>query len=353
MLGFVEAFGLGDLPRVAEPLSREVGVAWLGASLSLVAAAILFLRAPRIWWRLGLGAVLFSQTLILSSWSDAKFGTVANLVVLAGVLYGFASQGPLSFRARYRGRLKEHLAPQPVPPPVREEDLSPLPEPVRRYLRLAGAVGRPRVQHFQARWRGRIRARPDAPWMPFTAEQFNVVGERSRFFLMDARRGGLPVDVFHEFRQGSASMQVRLLSLVPLVDARGAEMDRAETVTLFNDLCLLAPGGLLDPAIRWETLDDGRARAHFTVGSNTIRADLHFNEAGELVDFVSDDRLAASPDGKTFVRQRWSTPAWDYRSFGPHRALGRGEGRWHLPEGAFAYVELELLDLAINSPIPT
>ena len=37
-------------------------------------------------------------------------------------------------------------------------------------------------------------------------------------------------------------MRVRLLSLIPMVDASGPDLRRKETVTVFNDLCLLAPG---------------------------------------------------------------------------------------------------------------
>lgn len=143
-------------------------------------------------------------------------------------------------------------------------------------------------------------------------------------------------------------MRVRLLSLVPIVSARGAELTRAETVTLFNDLCLLAPSALLGPAIRWEAIDARSARGHYIVGANTISAVLSFNDAGELVNFVSDDRLAASSDGAQFIRQRWSTPVRDYRQFGPRRVSTRGEGRWHPPTGEFAYIDLELLDLRTN-----
>jgi hypothetical protein len=74
---------------------------------------------------------------------------------------------------------------------------------------------------------------------------------------------------------------------------------------------------LIDPAIRWETVDERTARAHYTVGPNTVSAVLSFNDAGEWVDFVSDDRSALSADGKEFVRQRWSTPVRDSRSSGP------------------------------------
>lgn len=95
-------------------------------------------------------------------------------------------------------------------------------------------------------------------------------------------------------------------------------------------------------------LDERSARGHFTVGSVTVSAVLSFDEAGELVDFVSDNRLAASADGTESTRRRWSTPIGDYRSFGPWRVSSRGEGRWHPPGGEFSYVELELTGLEVN-----
>jgi len=41
----------------------------------------------------------------------------------------------------------------------------------------------------------------------------------------------------------------------------------------------------------------------------------------------------------------------DYRSFGPWRVMSHGEGRWHVPEGAYTYIELELLDLEVNGDL--
>jgi hypothetical protein len=83
-----------------------------------------------------------------------------------------------------------------------------------------------------------------------------------------------------------------------------------------------------------------------------VSARLFFNEAGKLVDFVSEDRLRASPDGSQFTRLRWSTPLRNYRAFGQVRLSSTGEGRWHAPppENEFAYITLELLDLEYNLP---
>ena len=348
-LGFAKAFGLAELPQLTRPISKGMGGLWIGTGLALLATAVLLIVAPRVWWAVGIGAVLLSQCVIISSWSDTKFGTIANVVLLAGVVYGFASQGPLSFRAEYRREVDQRMAETSSTPLVSERDLGTLPEPVRQYLRVAGTVGQPRVHHFKAAWRGRIRAAPDDAWMDFTAEQHNFLDEPARLFSMHAVKGGMPVDVLHIFRRDSATMRVRLLSLVPLANASGPELNRAETVTLFNDLCLLAPAALVDPAIRWDPIDPNSVRAHYTVGSSTISAVLSFNDAGELVDFVSEDRMVASPDGRQFTRRRWSTPVSHYRTFGQRRVSTRGQGLWHRPESDFVYIELELTDLQTNA----
>lgn len=254
----------------------------------------------------------------------------------------------MGFGAEYRREVRSRLHAAARPEPLAESAVSSLPAPLQRYLRVAGAMGQPRVHHFRAAWRGRIRGAARDPWMPFTAEQYDFPGEPSRFFHMRARRAGLPVSVLHVFAEGAASMRVRLLSLFPITDAKGPELTRAETVTLFNDLCLLAPGALVGPAFTFEPIDAGSVHGTYTLGAHTVHATLHLNDRGELVDFVSEDRLMASPDGRTFTPCRWSTPVRDYRRYGDARASSRGAGLWHLPEGAFTYIELELLDLQIN-----
>lgn len=352
LMGAAKGLGLADLDQLEQPISKGAGLLWLAVGVVLIVAAIAVVASVEPWWPIGLVGVVLSQGLIVSAWSDAMAGTVVNVLLLAVVAYGFAATGPMSLRARYSWAVQERLArTAPSVPPSRGA-LAHLPEPVQRYVRRSGAVGQPRVTHFRAMWKGRIRALPDDPWMEFVAEQHNFVDPPARFFFMNARRGGLPIDVLHVFRDAAATMDVRLLSLVPVADGAGPELTRAETVTLLNDLSILAPGALVDPEIQWEAVGDREARARYTVGVDTVSALLSFNEADELVDFISDDRLVASPDASGFTRQRWSTPLSNYRRFGPWRAAGRGEGWWH-PDGSrpYAYIELELTELEVN-PTP-
>jgi hypothetical protein len=351
LLGAAKAFGWADLPQLTQPISSAAGVLWLvSAGLFLAAAVALFLW-PRGWWLIGAVALVLSMAAILPSWTDAGFGALANVLVLVGVAFGFLSQGPFSLRAEYE-RDVEALVAAAAPAaraaaPVTAADLAPLPDSVRRYLRIVGAVGQPRVHNFRVRLHGRIRSTPGARWMPLSVEQHSLVHPAARLFYMTATMLGIPAQGYHRYVGAEASMRVKAAAVVPVAAASGREMTQSETVTLFNDMCLLAPATLIDPAIVWEAVDDRSARARFTNAGYTVRAELVFNDAGELTNFVSDDRYELQPDGDV-RRKRWSTPVGDYRSFGPVRLFSRGDARWQDAAGEYAYIELVIDDVEYN-----
>ena len=242
LLGAAKGLDWFPVTQLRQPISSTMGVAWLAAATLLVVAGVMLIRKTRGWWIVGAAAAALSQAVILTSWTDAKAGTVPNLVLLLATGYGFAAQGPKSYGAQYRRRVDIELAEPTHFGVVTEADLAALPEAVADYVRQSGALGESRVLNLRARIHGRIRAGASKPWMRFTGEQVNIYGlTPSRLFLMDATMFGLPVDVLHVFVGPSATMRVKLCSLLPMVNAAGPDMDRGETVTLFNDLCVLAP----------------------------------------------------------------------------------------------------------------
>lgn len=350
LLGFVKAFGLADVPQLAKAVPHVSGVMWLLATLLSLAAAATLLTSPRRWWAIGAGAIVISQAVIFSSWADAGFGTIANVVLLVAVLYDFAARGPLSLHSEFGDHLKRVWPTTPASQKVvTEADLGSLPEPVQRYLRRSAVVGRPLVNDFRATWTGRIRSDASSPWMSFTADQLDIVDTPRRFFWMDARMKGLPVDVLHVFDDDGATMRVRLLSVRSMVDAAGPVLTRAETVTLFNDICCYAPSALISPDISWDPVDAFTATAHFNLLANTVTAELRFDDDGDLVDFVSDDRSATSTDGRNFTPLRWSTPLREYAQVGPARVPTRTDVRWQPDSGDWTYGEFELTSLTYNT----
>jgi hypothetical protein len=350
LLGFAKAFNLAELPQLTRPIAAPIGVTWLVAALLFLLTAGALFVWPRWWWATGVVAVAVSMAVIIPSWTDAKFGALANVIVLAGVVVGFGVHGPFGLRAAYEQEVSLPLGSAALGVVVTDADVAHLPVLVQRYLRTSGVIGQPRVHNFRVRLHGRIRQGPDSRWMPFTAEQHNSIPNPTRLFYMDASMRLVPFQVLHRYVGDSATMRVRIGGLIPVVNMAGPEMTRAETVTLFNDMCIMAPATLVDPAITWDGIDGQTVRATFTNAGHTIHATLVFNEAGELTDFWSDDRLRASADGETLEAVRWSTPVGRYRTFGSVRLASSGEGRWHDESGAYAYLELELDEVQYNVP---
>jgi len=260
-----------------------------------------------------------------------------------------------SLQARYDRVVAAEFATQPLRPaaaPLTPGNLAGLPAPVRRFVERSGAVGRPRPQNMRVVLDADMyRGRGQAP-MRATSIQYTFFDRPARLFLMKARMFGLPVRALHVYRQERATFTVRVASLVNMVDLRGDGISAAETVTVLNDLCLMAPGALVDPRLEWATVDDRTAAVTFTNGSHHVGATLVFNDRDELVDFWSDDRPESS-SGR-FVPSRWSTPVDGYRDVGGLHLLHRGRAVYARPDGPFTYGSFTLrsIEYDVAGPRP-
>lgn len=348
LMGTAKGLGWAELPQLTQAVSLPLAVLWLLAAVLCGGAVVALFAAPRIWWIVGAVALVVSQGAIATSWLDAKFGTVGNVILLVGVVIGYLHDGPRSFNASYARDVASVLAQPGRTEALAEADLASLPAIVRQYVRQSGAVGQPRVRNFRLRFRGSIRSGPAASWMSFSGEQVNGFQPASRLFLMDGALMGAPFQAFHRYVGSEASMHVKVASLKSMVDAHGALMNEGETVTLLNDLCLFAPGAIPDAQITWEAMDARQVRATFTNAGHAVHAVLMFNEAAELVNFVSDDRGMVSADGKSVTKTRWSTPSREYRAYGRHRLTAGGDGVWDAPGGSYPYIRFEVVDVAYN-----
>jgi len=82
----IEGFSGNTLIPLSGTLQTIFGVIWLiPVILFLIAATGLALN--RQWWRMvAIGAAVISQILVIIWWPDAKFGTIANVLIVAGAL---------------------------------------------------------------------------------------------------------------------------------------------------------------------------------------------------------------------------------------------------------------------------
>lgn len=345
LLGPAKAFGWMHVSQLRAPISHQAGLLWFLAAVLLIATATgLVLHAPW-WWFPALPGILLSQGLIATAWGDAKFGTLANAIITVPLLVAALDVRSTSFRSRFEHDRNARLArATPAAPLVTETDLAPLPRLMQAYLRQLGVVGRARVRNMRVTFKAQMRSSATAPWMQATAAQYEFFDRPARLFHMNASRAGVPLDIFHRYVDSAATFQVRIAGLISMVDKHGAALTNDETVTLMNDVLVLAPAAILDLPFTFEPLGERSLRATFQNAGFTVSATLTFDGAGDLVGFVSADRSHDRDGGAA----QWSTPISGYRQIDGIWIGTLGDANWIDSTGEWTYGRFEVTSIAYN-----
>lgn len=343
LIGFAKAFKLAEVNQLTQTISKPMGILWFVTAILFVVSAVLLFVKKDYWWALAIAGVVLSQVLIFLNWPDAKFGTIANVIILIASIIGY---GTWSYYSKYQNDVKNVLQQEAhlQNSLLNETDIQHLPDPVKKYLRYTGSIGKPKVNNFRVAFKGKIRKNEQSEWMPFASEQYNFMETPTRLFFMKAVMKHMPVAGYHCFKNGTAFMDIRLLSLFKVQYQSGKEMDVAETVTFFNDMCCMAPATLIDKRINWLKVNSNKVKAAFTNNSITIFAWLYFNDKGELVNFISDDRYSADAGKKL----PWSTPLKDYKETNGYKLAGYADAVYSYPEGDLCYGTFSLAHFDYN-----
>jgi hypothetical protein len=349
--GFIKGAGLAEIPQLRGHITVWAGWWWLCAALLLVVTAALWLASARSWPWVACAAVVISQLLIFRSWGDARAGTLVNLIILIPTALGIAEFRSGSLRSTFEREAARLVATSAAPRAlVADSDLASLPQIVQRYLRRAGVVGQPRVRNFHLTFDVQMRGGPDEPWFHGTAEQYEAFHPPVRLFYMRASRSGVPFDGLHRYVGDAATMDIRVLGLYRVQYLAGAEMTRSETVTLLNDMCLLAPAALLEVPVVWEPIDDRAVRVRFTNAGHTVEAVLTIDAEGDLVNFTSEDRSRAIDGG--MVPRPFATPVRRLGTMAGARVVVEADATYTEDGREWSYGRFVLTSLAYNVTSP-
>lgn len=280
----------------------------------------------------------------MSGWRWAVVAIVCA-VVATPLLFRILDARSDSFRSQF-ARSRDALLARPTraAPPVTESELNGLPPLMQNYLRRAGAVGRPHVRNMRVAFRAQMRSSATAAWMQSEATQYEFFDPPARLFYMNASLFGVPLDILHRYVDAAATFQVRVVSLFPMVHVKGAGLTHDETVTLMNDVLVMAPAAVLDLPFTFETRGPHAVRATFANAGFTVSAELAFDDAGDLIGFVSNDRAHSREAGPA----AWSTPLSGYREVNGIRIPALADANWIDASGEWTYGRFEIRDIAYN-----
>lgn len=239
-----------------------------------------------------------------------------------------------------RARLQAKAGPHAVATYSAERELAGLPAPAARYLRQVLREGQPMVRRARIDWRGEFNLGQagNDNWKPFQATQVYVVDPPG--FVWDARIAVAPaldVLVRDMFLDGQGSMLGRVAGWITVVDA--ARTPQLSTAALQRHLgeALWFPTALLpSQGVRWEPVDDARARATLGAGDTSATVEFRFGADGLVEEVWVAARLFDDGKGRRVLRP-WRARVMGWREFEGMKLPARAVAEWMLDAGVHAY----------------
>lgn len=106
----------------------------------------------------------------------------------------------------------------------------------------------------------------------------------------------------------------------------------------------MAPPTLIDKRIKWLEVEGNKVKASFTNNNITVSAWLYFNEKGELINFISENRYAAD-GGKQLP---WATPLKDHQNINGYKLMKNAEAIYSYPDRDLCYGIFKLVRVQYN-----
>jgi len=228
---------------------------------------------------------------------------------------------------------------------VTEEMLKDLPEPVRRYLKHTGIVGKPSVDTVYLEQKGQMYLGSKQGWVPLDAEEHYTVQPPGFVWDVTIHKGPLPIARGRDtYAGGEGRMLIKAGSLFTVVDDKGPEMDQGSMMRYLSEM-IWFPTAFLDDNISFEPIDDESARVTLTDGGKSVSATMYFDEEGKVTDFVAK-RYRTVEGG--YDLETWSAPVYEYGELAGVKLPLRGGAVWNLPEGDLKYADITITHLEYN-----
>lgn len=342
VLGFLKSLGyaIPQLPAI----SKLTGIVWLMASFAMVATAFLYITDNDMWLLTGTIAILVSQVLIVTSWQEAKYGTLPNIIILIVVVGGC---GIWVFNHQVEKEIQVMLAQdayseKPAEKIITENMITSYPAPVQRWLRYSGVVGKEMVSTVYITQKGEMRLNPEQKqWFKSYSQQYFTVTIPSFIWKVSMNIYLLPVIGRDMFVDGKGEMKIKLIGLIPIAVAGDNFKIHQSALQRFLGEISWFPQAALKPYIHWEAIDESSARATITYRGVTGSAVFYFNSKGELIKFVAMRYKDINDDKPT----EWVATVKGYGEFHGIKIPTTFDATWMLKDGPFTWFTFTITDV--------
>jgi hypothetical protein len=345
LFGFLKAFGISQFNTISQPISKTYGIFWFLTFMLFGITVILILVHSDYWFLSGFLAVIISQVLILNYWSDAKFGTIANIIILIATIIGYSN---FNFKQKIKTeRISMFEGVQIQKNNIHtEEEWIGLPPIVQKWLTNSGLIGKQQISNVYLVQELQLKLKPEqANWNKGTAKQYFTVAPPAFNWNINTEMNSLLNVVGRDkFVDGKGEMIIKLLSLIPVAEAKDDEKVNQATLQRYLAEIVWFPSAALSKYIKWETIDDYSVRATMEFEGTLGVGVFHFDQNGNFEKFVA----MRYQDSNAIKPTKWTVIATRIEERNGIKIPIECEASWELENGRWTWLKLKIADIKYN-----
>lgn len=215
-----------------------------------------------------------------------------------------------------------------------------LPEPVQRYFQHVLKDGQTYISYARIRHGGQFKTGIDKGWIDIKGEQYATM-EKPGFIWKGTTSLFVARDLYIS---DQGRLVVSLLSLLPVVNARGEQYDHGELLRWLGESVLYPTNFLPSERLQWLPIDANTAKLTFQYRGLSLFFLLTFNELGEMTQMETQRYM----DEKNLAT--WVIKLSHYQEWNQVRIPTAFDVLWRLEEGDFSYAKFYITEVAYDQP---
>ncbi len=211
-------------------------------------------------------------------------------------------------------------------------NFSKLPSVVKKYLRknVTNTSNPPRFCQFSVT--GKIRSNQKSEWSDFSSENFYSATTAEFLKIKKTQSFGfLWTQTLERYLEKKASTKSKFISSIPTYTFAGSKLQRSYLVLYLLESVFCPTVLFPDMNIQWSGIDNSTALATIWNQDLNGTAVFHFNNEGEVVKVVTEDRYMGG--ALDYEREKFTMHFTNYQNVGKFNIPTYCEHQWNLASG--------------------
>ena len=231
---------------------------------------------------------------------------------------------------------------------LKEEEIQHLPAPLRKWMKLSGAVGMEKAKTVWLEQKFQLKLKPgQQKWNTALARQIFTPDNPAFIWALKMKPAPFVTILGRDkFIDGKGEIQMKLNGMINLGRNSGKKIDEG-TLQRYLGETVWFPSAMISNNIKWEQPNEHAAKATMTFKGTRGSGTFHFNSEGFFEKFSAWRYKDNTADSE---RLEWIIKANEYSEINGIKIPVKLDATWMLETGPWIWCKLEVTNIKYNMP---